>query len=314
MAETPPPSPGRSHLLRLIARLLVILAVLALLAWVLWRAWGDVRAVDWRGLRLVPGLLVPAVLLPVLAFAVQGLSWVVMMRGLGYRLGWAAGVRAYGLSLLGGYVPGKFLIMVIRAQVARQQGLPGLPVAGSVVLETLLRTMVGGTLAMAGLYWMGLGRAYLGGLLVLIVLSAAVAHPRVFHAAADYLLRRLGREPLPRRLRPADLALLMLGYLLFWALYSAGFCCLAWGVMASQVGGAAGLVMSFIISQISSNLAVFAPVGLGVSDAALAEVLRLAGAATATGVLALVARIWRTVCELLTVGLAWLAGRCSRCH
>ena len=49
------------------------------------------------------------------------------------------------MSLLGNYVPGKVLIMVIRAQVARQQGLPGLPVAGSVVLETLLRTMVGAT-------------------------------------------------------------------------------------------------------------------------------------------------------------------------
>ena len=110
------------------------------------------------------------------------------------------------------------------------------------------------------------------------------------------------------RLALADLAGLMLGYLVFWGLYAAGFCCLAWGVMGPQVTDAPGLAMSFIVAQISSNLAVFAPVGLGVSDAALAEVLRLAGVVTAAGMLALVARVWRTICEMLTIGLAWLAG------
>jgi len=300
---------GRSRsrpTLRLLKRVLATAAVLLLLAWVVWRAWGDVSAVHWRGLALRPELLGLAVVLPLLAFAVQAVTWVVMMRGLGYGLGWWAGLRAHLLSLLGNYVPGKVLIVVIRAGAVQRHGLPGLPVAGSVVLETLLRTVVGALLAAAGLYWMGLGQGYAAGLLALLLLFGALGHPRVFHALGDWLLVRLGRDPIPRRLAARDIALMMLGYLGFWLLYGAGFCLLAWGVLGAQARGTAALGVSFVVSQISSNLAVFAPVGLGVSDATLAEVLRVTGAVMAGGLLALVARAWRTVCELLGAGLGYL--------
>lgn len=304
----------RRHPWHLLARVLGTLLVAVLLAWVLWRAWSDAAAVDWRGLRLVPGALVLSVLLPMLAFIVHGLTWVVLMRSLGYVVGWWSGMRACVMSQLGNYVPGKVVIMAIRAQVARSQGLPGIPVAGSVLLETVLRTVVGAVLVAAGLYGVGQGQHYLTGLLALIGVLVLIAHPRVFHALADWLLVKLGRDPLPRRLRLADLALLMFGYVLFWILYAAGFCCLAWGTSQAHLVAAPGLALSFILAQISSTVAVFAPVGLGVSDATLAELLRLVGAVSAAGVLALLARVWRTLCELLTVGLVWLGGRCSRCR
>mgnify|MGYP001107234192 CR=1 FL=1 len=291
-----------------VKRVIAALAVLALLAWVVRRAWDDAAGVDWQGLEIRPGLLAVAIILPVCAFALQGVMWVVMMRGMGYRLGWLAGVRAYLLSLLGAYLPGKVLIMVIRAKVASEQGLPGLPVAGSVALETLLRTVVGSALAAIGVWWLGVGEVYVVGLAVLIVGAAVVAHPRVFHALAGFLLTRLGRDPLPQALSLSCLTTLLLGYLGFWVLYGAGFCVMVWAVLGEQVGAVAGLGVSFIASQISGNLAVFAPGGLGVSDATLAEALRVTGSVGAAGVLAIIARVWRTACELLAVGLGYALG------
>ncbi len=289
-------------------RAIATVAVLGLLAWVVWRAWQDAGEVDWGGLQLRPELLVAAVLLPVAAFAVQGLAWVVMMRGLGYRLGWLAGVRAYLLSLLGNYIPGKVFIMVIRAQVAREQGLPGLPVAASVVLETLLRIVVGAVLAAGMLHWMGLGQIYLGGLIALVLVAGVIAHPRVFHALGNWALRKMGREPMPKAIGATDLAIVMIGYVGFWALYVVGFCLLVEGIMGDEVRSVAGMGVAFIASQISSNLAFFAPVGLGVSDATLAEGLRLAGAVGAAGVVAVVARVWRTACELIAIGCGYAMG------
>ena len=215
------------------------------------------------------------------------------------------------VSQLGNYIPGKVFIMVVRAQVASQHGLPGLPVASSVVLETVLRNLVAAVVAALGLHWLGLGTAYQAGLIGFLIISAAVAHPAAFHPLVQWLLRRLGRDPLPRRLAAQSILLLLMCYLAYWCLYAGGFCLMAYGTMGAQVGRPTGLVISVLLAQIGSTLAVFAPVGLGVADATLERGLALTMAVSAPGVLALVTRVWRTLTELAAIGLAWLLGRAS---
>jgi hypothetical protein len=301
-------SSGATRLVAVLKRAGAAVVVAVLLGWVVWRAWQDAQQLEWEGLRIRPGLLAGSVACMAGALFFQGVLWVVMMRGWGYGLGWVAGMRACVVSLLGNYIPGKVFVMVVRAQVARQHGLPGLPVASSVVLETALRNLVAAVVAALGLHWLGLGRAYLLGLVAFLVISVIVAHPAVFHPLINYLLRKLGREPLPARLSAHDLVTLLLGYLVFWGLYAGGFCLMAYATMGTEVHRGAGLVVSVLMAQIGSTLAVFAPAGLGVADATVEGVLRLTGAVAAAGVLAVVTRVWRTAAEMTAIGIAWALG------
>ncbi|MEA3403707.1 MAG: lysylphosphatidylglycerol synthase transmembrane domain-containing protein [Armatimonadota bacterium] len=287
-------------------RVAATLAVAALLGWVIWRAWYDARRIDWGSLDIDPGLVALSVVLYGLGFVWHGLVWVVMMRALGYRLGWLPGLRASVLSQLGNYIPGKVFIVLFRAQVATRYGVPALPVAGTTALETLLRNILAALLAALGLYHIGVGASYVPALLVIAAVSVVFAHPRVFHALADWALRTLGRPPLPARLTGPQVALLLVCYLVYWAAQTYAFWLLVRGTLGAEIGDFPALATAMLASQIGSTLAVFAPVGLGAADATLAEVLKLTGGVRAPYVVALVARVWRTVSEMVEIGAVWL--------
>ncbi|MGC9320588.1 MAG: lysylphosphatidylglycerol synthase domain-containing protein [Armatimonadota bacterium] len=304
-ADTPPssPPPDRWATLRRVA---AAAAVAGLLGWVIWRAWFDARRIDWTSLDLDPGLVALSVMLYGLGFVWHGLVWVWMMRALGYQLGWLPGLRASALSQLGNYIPGKVFIVLFRMRVARRYGVPGLPVAGTTALETLLRNILAALLAAVGLYHIGAGISYVPALVVIAAVSVVLAHPRVFHALADWALRKLGRPPLPGKLTGPQVALLLVCYTVYWAVQTYALWLLVAGTLGAEIGDFPALATAMLAAQIGSTLAVFAPVGLGAADATLAEVLKLTGGVRAPYMVAVIARVWRTVSEMVQIGVVWL--------
>jgi len=299
-------SDRRGRLVSVLKRVAATVAVVAMLAWVLWGAWGDARQIDWSGLRLRPGLLVLSCVLLGLGFVWHGLVWVLMMRMLGYTLAVRPGLRASALSQLGNYIPGKVFIVLFRVQVAARYGVPGVPIAGSIALETLLRNLMATMLGTLGLYRLGEGESWLWGLGALIVLSLVFAHPRVFNAIARWVLRKLGRPPLPRELTGPQVLALLGCYLVYWVFYIAGFFLAVEGALGLNPSDLVGLATSAFMAQISSTLAVFAPIGLGASELTMAEVLRQGGVAAAPYMVAVIARVWRTLGEMAQIGLVLL--------
>jgi len=289
-----------------------LIVVLALLGWVGWRAYNDTVKVDWSTLHITPGLILIASASLCLGFFWHGLLWVHMVRGLGYFIGWIPGMRACVLSQLGNYIPGKVLLVIIRAHIAAQRGVPAVPVAGTVVLESILRNLVAAVLAASGLFYYGVGTTYLAGLGILLAASVVVAHPAVFGRLVSFALEKLNRPPLPRSLTMPRILSLMAGYVLYWVFYVSGVFLLARGTLGMDLAHLPGLAIAVLMAQIGSTLAVFAPVGLGVADATLAEVLALTGATPASGMLALVTRAWRTLSEMAAIGIAWLLGHIGR--
>ena len=290
----------------ILKRVAATLAVVALLAWVLRGAWQDAQQIEWAALQLRPGLIALSCLTLGLTFVWHGLVWVGMMRALGYPLPVRPGLRAAALSQLGNYLPGKIFIVLFRVQVAARYGVPAVPVAGSVGLETLLRNLMATIVAALGLAQLGAGRNYLVALIGLIVVSVVFAQPRVFHAIGDFVLRKLGRPPMPGRLTGPQVFALLACYLGYWALYTAGFYLLLEGTFGAQPSVIPWLATALGVSQIGSTLAVFAPVGLGAVEATIAGVLALTGAVPAPYMVALVARVWRTVSELAEIGAVML--------
>lgn len=306
MSQEPAAEARGSRAKSILKRVAAALAVVALLAWVLRGAWQDAQQIDWQALHLRPGLIALACLTLALAFVWHGLVWVGMMRALGYPLPTGPGLRAAALSQLGNYLPGKVFIVVFRVQVAARYGVPAVPVAGSVGLETLLRNLMATIIAALGLAQLGAGRNYLVALTGLIVISVVFAQPRVFHAIGDFVLRKLGRPPMPGRLTGPQVFALLACYLVYWALYTAGFYLLLEGTFGAEPSVIPWLATALGVSQIGSTLMVFAPVGLGAVEATIAGVLALTGAVSAPYMVALVARVWRTISELGEIGVVTL--------
>lgn len=287
-------------------RIAATVAVVGLLGWVIWGAWQDAREIDWTTFEVAWGLVALSMVLYAAGFVWQGFVWVVMIRTMGYPLGWLAGIRAAVISQLGNYVPGKVLIVVFRAQAAARHGVPTIPVASSIVLETLLRNLVATLLVAGGLLLMGAETSYLPALAILAVVSIIFAHPAVFHAITNFALRKLGREALPSRIGFGTVLLLLGLYTVYWALQGIAFWLLLRGVFGVGLQGLIGAMIALMAAQIASTLAVFAPTGLGAMEFAVAGVLQLANVVPTPQLAALVLRLWRTVTEMLEIGGAWL--------
>jgi uncharacterized membrane protein YbhN (UPF0104 family) len=289
-----------------VKRIAAIVVVLGLMAWVIHRAWLDARTIDEEALNVQPVLIGLSAFVVLCAWCWHGALWGVMIRGLGYDLRTRTAIRASIVSNLGNYIPGKIFIVVLRAKLVEDEGVPGVIVASSIVLETLLRNMMAAILAALGLWHLGVGRSYLGGLALLLIVSIVVVHPAIFNRITDFVLKKLDRPPLPRRLKLKHLVALLLGYACYWAVYATSFYLLARGTLGAELADLPALSVALFVSLIASMMAVFTPVGLGVADATLAGVLSLTGAVTGAAVLAVIMRVWRTLTEVIVAGLGWL--------
>ncbi|MFW6155755.1 MAG: lysylphosphatidylglycerol synthase domain-containing protein [Armatimonadota bacterium] len=306
MTRTPDDSGSGRGLRSILKRIGVTLLVLGLLAWVLHRAWREAATIDWDALQVQPALIVLSVVAVVLAWGWHGVVWAVMVRGLGYDLSTPVAIRAALVGNLGNYIPGKVFIVIFRAKLVECEAVPAMIVASSVVLETLLRNMVAALLAVFGLWHLGMGGSYIGGLALMLGISVIVVHPAVFNRLTDFVLRRLKRPPLPRHLSLRRTTALLAGYVVYWTLYVLAFFLLTRGTLGAEVSDIPALAVALFLTLIASMLAVFTPVGLGVADATLASVLGLTGAVPGAAVLAVIVRVWRTLTEVGVAGIGWL--------
>jgi uncharacterized membrane protein YbhN (UPF0104 family) len=158
------------------------LAVVLLLAWAIRRtlldAWTEIAAArffirpEWLA---VSGLLYLVGMLPC------GWFWHRVLLRLGQRPTWLESQRAYFIGHLGKYVPGKALVVILRAGLVRSERVDFTLAAASVFVETLTQMAVGAFIAGAILVAMFRDQAFLTSLAFgLMVLAALPTHPAVF--------------------------------------------------------------------------------------------------------------------------------------
>ena len=105
--------------------------------------WYFYKKLDQPGLwqaNLVPGpqWLVPAALVYLVAYTVWGLYYVILLNDQGAHAPAATGLRAYFISQMGKYVPGKILVIVIRVGMLRGIGITRTAVAITAMYESLV--------------------------------------------------------------------------------------------------------------------------------------------------------------------------------
>lgn len=286
LTEIEPPKPSGRKWLFLAAKLLIIGAV----AWGIRGTLADgVEQLRHATFDLQWGWLVVSAVVYILANLPCGWFWYYSMHALGQQTPFFTAFRAYVIGHLGKYVPGKALVVIMRAAFVRSQTADGGVAAACVFLETL--TMMASGAAFAAIV-LAFNFAQHWKFSLLAVALAAITFGPTLPPIFRFIVRRLGvgrRDPnIDAKLRGLNARVVIIGWiatLASWVLYGVSL----WAVLKGIGIDTFTLAESIVALTATSALAVVAgfvsliPGGFGVRDAVLIEMLRPFLAATDVG-------------------------------
>jgi glycosyltransferase 2 family protein len=259
-----------------------------------------------------PLLLTTASALLLTAYFVSAGLWGSLVRDLGGpRIPVAVAIRLFMIANLGRYVPGKVWSIAGLAALAKGRGVPAATATGAAVLGQGIALVAASAIGMGALLagperyhrWGVVGATLIGGVVVLTSI------PPVFRALAHgwFRLTRTSPENEPR---PAHGLRWLVLYLANWSIYGLSF----W-VLARSMGLDGDVIpvgSAFAAAYVLGYVMVFAPAGLGPREGFLIAFLTPHFGAGPSGVLAVVARLWTTVIELVPAGVFWLRHLATR--
>lgn len=319
-AEPAPPSSGPSRgALRWtsIISIAVMAGLFVFLGRKLFADWESVRSLSWS---FEPARLALSFALLGVYYALLVWIWCLLMRQLGQAVTFRAALPIWLGSQVGKYLPGKVWSVIGRVVLAERAGLDSVRVSVSLVIEVGLNIV-------AGLLVAAVAIAFAGDLAIpgkpLIILSIpiglVVLHPRLFLPLVHWVMRRLRRPDIEFVWSAGEQYLLVFLYVISWVVYGAAFYALI-DSLHIPLGGDAGngaSAVATLLFVLGANalawtigfLAFLTPGGLGVREASLAFLLKQMMPAAVATLVALVARVWVTVAEILIVSIGWWIGR-----
>jgi len=263
------------------------------------------------------------------AHTIWGTFFFQLLRFEGAAVSWPIALRAYFVSQLGKYVPGKAWVILMRIGLLRPQKVPAAIVAVCGTYETLTTMAAGAVLGVCLFPWLGLselgaldGNArvqFAFGSWEWVMLLAVAALP----ISLGILNRRITKNIQARRgpdavpLPSPSLMLLLRGLLqamLGWALLGLSLWCMVNAVLPLPLRGEvfAEAVAAVAVSYVAGFLAFLIPGGLGVRELILQRVLMAqlvaisAAAQPLSALIAITLRLVWTLFEVL-VSVGWYA-------
>jgi hypothetical protein len=280
----------------------VVALIFAFLLLFIVRQWNDLPDFDWR---FAPQWLALSAVATLGFYWVQCQAWILVLHALGEdHLGPRKARAIWGKSILARYVPTNALMVVGRVVLAEREGVAKRVCLASIVYELGLGF---GTAVMVGAYFV----IQLPDLqdqparyAVLLVIPAvlAVLHPRVFLPMANFVLRKLGREPLPRPLSFGRVLLYALVYLGSWLVIGLGVYAFAKALHPVDGSDFAYVAAAYPVAFCVAVLTFIVPSGLGTRDATLALAIAAVLPNAVATAIAVAFRIFQTLLELVYVG------------
>ncbi|MFN0150992.1 MAG: lysylphosphatidylglycerol synthase domain-containing protein [bacterium] len=282
---------------------------------------------DWESVRSVPWSFEPARL--ILSFALLGVYyallvwiWCLLMRQLGQAVSFRTALPIWLGPQLGKYIPGKVWSTIGRLVLAERAGLDSIRVSVSLVIEVAI-ILVSGLLVAAGAI------AFAGDVVIpgkpliigMIPVGLAVVHPRFFLPLVHWVMRRLHRPDIEFQWSAWEQYRLVLLYVVSWILYGGAFYALidSLHIPIGHSANTTGAFLATLMFVLGANalawtigfLAFLTPGGLGVREASLAFFLKQLMPAAVATLVALMARVWVTVAEIVIVGAGWWIGHAA---
>ena len=243
-----------------------------------------------------------------LGMALFGVFWRRTLVDMGGRIGLGESLRAYFISQLGKYVPGKAWVVLIRCMLAGSKQTQPATVAVSAFYETFAIMGIGALIALPALAWAGTMGVMLPIALALAVGFLIAVQPPVFS-------RLVTLVALPFRKKGEQLAK-PVGYSTLWGgvyLLIGGWVLIGLSAVAAGAGTGTRVPIVPAIGAMALGTAggfavIFMPAGLGAREWLLMKLLEPA-LGPAAAVVAVTMRLVQVVVELILGGVLFLVGR-----
>lgn len=273
--------------------------------------WSEIKS---EGVHFHVLWLIPAFVILPLFYVLGAYGWDLILRSLGYKLGFGRAQVAWGQPLPARYVPGSVLYVLGRVLLSERAGIPRRITVASIVYEQAISA----TSAIVVAAYFIINHPDLQGypirwaVLLLIPAAITIMHPKVFGRLSTKLLAAFGRDPLPVVMSLRDVVLLLVYYSLNWLVIAFGIYAVARSVTYIPYRDILLVGSAQAIGYFAALVTIVAPAGLGVRDAAFAWGVKAAlpGRSFAVGSLISIAvRGVMTVAELMYVGVVTVMGR-----
>lgn len=296
--------------LKTVFRGLVAIAVVVALAWTIKRAVADLQAQPISIAEIAWGKLIAAVLVYILTMLFSWSFWHRVLHALGQRPKWQRSLRAFLISQLGKYVPGKAMVVILRTDLVCDEQVKVAPAAASVFVETLTWIFVGAAIAsMLIVFQFNEFRSLQIAALFMMLVSGIVTWPPCFNWIASKLTR--GRTS--GVTYGVDFSTMVFG----WILLTAGWCINGfslWLVVDSLPGtnlqiGHFPVVLAAVTLATVGGFVSLLPGGLGVRELVMIPLLGSQFGATNALIAAILIRfVWLTA-EFSSSGIIYLVTR-----
>jgi hypothetical protein len=227
--------------------------------------------------------------------------WQNTLLRLGSHMSIAKAIHIWFLSQIVRYAPGNVWHLLGRAYLTREEGIPTQHLSLSMVFE-LMQTITAGLLvaALSLLFW---PQQNVFGLWTLLLIPSLVFYtwPQFLQYPLEWVLKRTGRSFSPMVLSRYDLFTLLPGYCLTWLFYGCGLYLVARSIYPLPISAFPAITGIFAIAWVVGFLSFITPSGLGVREGILGYLLSTLMPVPVALLLAVLARVWLTLAELLCV-------------
>ena len=217
--------------------------------------------------------------------------------------------RIWFLSNLGKYVPGNIWSLTAMGVMAKRRGLSAIAAPGaSVIMQTVsLATGTGIVMVTSATL---LGQPVLVGLSVLLLVILLLAAPRFLPPLASWISGLIGRQIAPPTVPATSIWTAAIAGTLSWIFYGIAFQSFVRGLLGAAPGELSTYIAAYTAAYILGFISPIAPAGLGVRELTLAAFMTQLGLANEAdaAIVAIAARLWLTIVELVPSGLYIAAG------
>ena len=254
--------------------------------------------IDWPTLLAASALVVGA-------FALMVVTWSASLRWWRAPVSFLSALRIWSLSNLARFIPGAVWQFAGLAALAAEEGVSPLAATGAVLLQQLVLLATGVVVAvMMAPAWVepiarGLPPLAIAGIAIVILSVFVLAIPLAMPGIGRSLSRITKREFAWPQPSLSAFAGYTAALVVPWLVYAAAFWLFGRALLGPsapslQIAGGA-----FVASYVAGIVAVFAPAGIAVREAALVAMLAPVVNAPAALLLAIGSRLWMIALEIL---------------
>lgn len=291
---------ARKGLVKRILQVLAVAVIFYFLARNLYLNWNKILEYDWK---VNYYFLASSLVLSIVGAFLIALGWNLILRVLGGRLAHRRALKIFFITDLAKYVPGKVWTMVGKVYLCTKEGIPVARTSASVVIQPLIQVISGMLMFLASLpFWTKttdfINKLYF--FLPLIPIGLIVLYPAIMTKALNFVLTRLKQDPVALNMKYGHILLILLLWCGLWILSGVTYYFLIVGIYSIPLSLLPVVIGIFSIAGVSQFLT---PSGIGVLEGVLTVLLSLYFPVHIAILIALLARVWKTVTELVCVAI-----------